>query len=158
MSDRDEAGVYRILGPPTLWGSMPPALAFRLPAQFHRSRQSRSQFFMSIATLAMLAVMIGFWTRTTPGTHASPPPDFSSELLFIPFLILLFGFVAFYLLHIVNRIVADQYVQLFEGGARISLDEDHIADNRVSRAPSPGATSRLRRSRRQKPGRSSRCD
>jgi hypothetical protein len=135
VSDCDEAGVYRIPGTPTLWVSAPPALEFRLPAELYRRRQNRLHLVLSVGVIAMLGGVVWWWTTTTSGAREGLAPDYSSVLLSIPFLILILGLFAFSFLHIINRIVADQYVQLFEGGAKLSLNEDHVTDNRISLAP-----------------------
>lgn len=135
MTQPDEKGVYRFPGERTFFVSTPPDVEFRLPAEIGCSRIDLSWWLMTVVPIVQMPVLVLVITQWFSHSENVVYDDITLYLGPMLIMVPLFGFFGFMSLQMANRGLANLYVQLFEGGAKIVLDENQIFDSRVTRNP-----------------------
>jgi hypothetical protein len=118
----------------SFWRTAEEWIEIKLPAEFARTGWNRISVF--IPPLAVTAIVVAFYhfnlSNIQPNFHVYD--DVSSLQVLILFLLSLVILIfAALILKFFSSSVANMRAQIFEGGARIAVDEDGLFDSRISR-------------------------
>ncbi|MFM2282262.1 MAG: hypothetical protein RLZZ444_4493 [Pseudomonadota bacterium] len=135
MTQPDEKGVYHFPGTRSLLVSNPPDVEFRLPAEIGGSRADLSWWMMTVVPIILVPMLILCFVLWGPKPNWAAYHEKKFYLAPMLFILPVIGLMGFMFLQMANRGLANLYVQLFEGGAKITLDENQIFDSGVTRNP-----------------------